>query len=48
VSTLNCREPRGRGGTWLIACSASAVMLSDGFTPGFAGIAAPSQMRKFR
>ena len=38
------REASGRpsttlaGGTWLIACSASAVMLSDGLTPGLAGI----------
>jgi hypothetical protein len=30
-------------GTWLIACSASAVIVSDGLTPTFAGIAEPSQ-----
>jgi hypothetical protein len=35
------------GGTALIACSASAVIVSDGFTPTFAGIAAPSQTSRF-
>lgn len=35
-------------GTCAIACSASAVIVSDGFTPGLAGIAEPSHMMKFR
>src|SRR3954453_4058989 len=35
------------GGTWLMACSASAGIVSDGFTPGFAGTAPPSQTRRF-
>ena len=30
-----------------IACSASAVIVSDGLTPGLAGIAAPSQTSMF-
>ena len=34
-------------GTWLIACSASAVMVRLGFTPTLAGIAAPSQTSRF-
>ena len=33
---------RGAGGINVIARSASAVMVSDGFTPGFAEIAEPS------
>ena len=35
-------------GTWLIACSLIAVMVSDGLTPGLAGTVEPSQTRKFR
>ena len=34
-------------GTWLIACSASAVIVSDGLTPTLAGIAEPSQTSRF-
>ena len=34
-------------GIRLIACSASAVIVSDGFTPTFAGIAEPSQTSRF-
>ena len=36
------------GGMWLIACSVMAVIVSDGLTPGFAGIAAPSQTSRLR
>ena len=34
-------------GTALIACSASAVIVSEGLTPTFAGIAEPSQTSRF-
>lgn len=34
-------------GTWLIACSASAVIVRLGLTPGLVGITEPSQMRRF-
>ena len=33
-----------RAGTWLIACSAIAVMVKLGFTPRFAGMTDPSTM----
>lgn len=36
------------GGIALIACSASAVIVSEGFTPGLAGTAAPSHTSRFR
>src|SRR4030095_16044000 len=35
-------------GMWLIAFSAMAVIVSDGLTPGFAGMAAPSQTSRLR
>ena len=38
---------RSRAGTWLIACSAIAVMVRLGFTPTLAGTAAPSQTSRF-
>jgi hypothetical protein len=31
-----------------MACSLMAVMVSDGLTPGFAGMVEPSQMSIFR
>lgn len=34
-------------GTWLIACSANAVIVSDGFTPTLAGTAEPSHTSRF-
>ncbi len=38
---------RQRSVMWLIACSASAVIVRLGFTPTFAGIAAPSTTSRF-
>ena len=35
-----------RAGTWLMAYSVMAVIVSDGFTPGLAGTVEPSQTRK--
>jgi len=40
------RHARARSGTKLMARSASAVMVSDGFTPGFAETAAPSTTKR--
>jgi Putative transposase len=37
-----------RAGTWLMKCSLIAVIVSDGFTPGFAGMVEPSHTRKLR
>ncbi len=39
--------PPPAAGMRLIACSASAVIVSDGFTPTFAGTAEPSQTSRF-
>ena len=42
-ASSRCRPPTTPA-TWLIACSASAVIVSDGFTPTFAGT--PSRRRR--
>ena len=48
VTPPRARSPaRAAAGTWLIACSASAVIVRLGFTPTLAGIADPSQTRRF-
>jgi hypothetical protein len=47
---LNCGDD-GRAvaiGTWLMANSLMAVIVSDRFTPGFAGTVDPSQISMFR
>ena len=40
--------PGVAAGICAMACSASAVIVNAGFTPGFAGIAAPSHTSRFR
>jgi hypothetical protein len=46
---LNCGDGRAVAiGTWLMANSLMAVMVSDGSTPGFAGTVDPSQISMFR
>lgn len=42
------QRPGCAGGMWLIACSVMAVIVSDGLTPGFAGMVAPSQTNRLR
>ena len=40
-------DDRPRWGTWAIVCSASAVIVRLGFTPGLAGSAEPSVISRF-